>query len=276
MTRVSVWLLARLPLSIGVLLGRCLSILWWYIVPIRRDVAIKNVELALPEVRASVILRDSVYSMFLSFVELLHYERRPYDGFELVGWDSLIDRANRGVGSLVLTGHGAGWELVGAVASTQLKLPVTVIVKRPSSPNSARIIERIRTSFGLELLEPEGSFWLASQALARGRVVVFLLDQRHNGGISVPFFGRDALTSKGLALLAKRSGVPVFPAWQVRLGTGQHLFEIFPAMTLSGDVRGDTSLFMRFYEERIRENPSGWLWLHDRWRDKDIGANGED
>ena len=214
--------------------------------------------------------------MFLSFVELLRYERSTYDGFELVGWDNLIDRANRGVGSLVLTGHGAGWELVGAVAATKLNLPITVIVKRPSSPNSARIIERIRTSFGLELLEPEGSFWLASQALARGRVVVFLLDQRHNGGISVPFFGRDALTSKGLALLSKRSGVPVFPAWQVRLGTGRHLFEIFPAMGLSGDVMEDTSLFMRFYEERIIENPAGWLWLHDRWRDKDGGAKGED
>tara|TARA_B110000037_G_C17021341_1_gene465423 strand:+ start:169 stop:801 length:633 start_codon:yes stop_codon:yes gene_type:complete len=204
--------------------------------------------------------------MFLSFVELLHYDRRPFEGFDLVGWDALIDRANNGKGSLVLTGHGAGWELVGAVASSQLKLPVTVIVKTPTSPKFAKLIERIRESFGLELLEPEGSFWLASQALARGRIVVFLLDQRNNEGIEVPFFGEGALTSKGLALLAKRSGVPVFPAWQVRLGVGRHQFEIFPPMELTGAVRSDTELFMRFYEGRIVENPVGWLWLHDRWR----------
>ena len=264
------WLMARTPLVVGALIARFVSLFWWYILPIRRDVARKNMKMALPSVASASTLRASVYSVFLSFIEMLHYERMPYDGFELSGWDELISRANRGEGSLVLTGHGAGWELVGAVATKQLKLPVTVIVKTPTSQKSARLIERIRKSFGLELLEPEGSFWLASEALARGQIVVFLLDQRHNGGIDVPFFGEDALTSKGLALLAKRSGVPVFPAWQVRLGVGRHLFEIFPPMTLKGEVRADTAQFMKFYEERITENPEGWLWLHDRWRHDEV------
>jgi lauroyl/myristoyl acyltransferase len=31
------------------------------------------------------------------------------------------------------------------------------------------------------------------------------------------------------------------------------------------DVLANTSLFTRLIEEKVREFPSQWVWIHDRW-----------
>jgi KDO2-lipid IV(A) lauroyltransferase len=204
--------------------------------------------------------------MVLGYAELLRESRKATLEFDFQGFEPLIERAAAGQGSLVLTGHGGAWELIALASARELRLPITLIVRRPTSASAERMMERLRCSAGLEMLPPEGSFFAASRALAAGRVVVFLLDQRHNQGIAVPFFGRPALTSKGLALLAKRSGLPVFGAWAFREGVGRHRFVLSEPFSLQGEVQADTALFMAFTEARIRERPAHWLWLHARWR----------
>jgi len=103
-------------------------------------------------------------------------------------------------------------------------------------------------------------------------VVVFLLDQRHNQGQPVPFFGREAWTSRALALVAARSGCPVFGAWAWREGLGRHRFVVEAPLETTGDLVRDTSLFMSFYAAHIAARPASWLWLHDRWRRPKVAA----
>ena len=47
---------------------------------------------------------------------------------------------------------------------------------------------------------------------------------------------------------------------------GRHAIEIHAPMALSGDIEEDTRRFQSFIEERIRERPHNWLWLHNRWK----------
>ena len=271
-------LVSRLPLPVSGALATVLAAIWWWLLPIRRSVALDNLDRAArfseknnpnhdPAMWApGPVLRASVRGTLLSLFEALRHARRPLEKLTTEGWEELIERTGRGEGSLILTGHGSAWELVGFVAARRLKLPVTVIVRTPTSRGSAAVVEAMRRSAGLELLPPEGSFFAASKALREGRVVVFLLDQRHNSGLEVDLFGEPALTSKGLALLARRSGAPLFPAWQRREGLGAHHFTIYPALPMEESVEEQTRSYMRFYEERIMERPSEWLWMHNRWR----------
>ena len=96
--------------------------------------------------------------------------------------------------------------------------------------------------------------------------MVFLLDQRHNRGIPVEFFGRPAWTSRALALLAKRKEAPVFGAWAYREGLGRHMFRLEGPLPLGSEIEDNTQRFSEFMASRIRERPAHWLWLHDRWR----------
>jgi len=243
-----------------------MSWVWWWVLPLRKRVAKENFQHAFPDMRPGPALREAVASMILGYAEFLRGTRKPCLDFEFQGFEPLLERTKSGKGSLVLTGHGGAWELIGLASARDLKLPVTLIARRPTSASARRLVARLRAAAGLEILPPEGSFFQASKALRAGRVVVFLLDQRHNGGVPVPFFGRPALTSKGLALLAKRTGSPVFGAWAFRRGVGKHRFVLSEALLVEGEPDEDTARFMAFTEARIRECPEHWLWLHARWR----------
>ena len=171
----------------------------------------------------------------------------------------------------MLTGHSGAWELMGLATSRDLGLPITVIVRQPASESVRARLETLRRRIGLEVLSPSGSFFQAAKAYDQGRVVVFLLDQRHNKGEPLQFFGRPAWTSRGLALLSARKNAPVFGAWATRTGLGRHLFVLYDKIPRSGETLGDTQAMLGFTEERIRECPEEWLWLHDRWRNPEEG-----
>ena len=263
----ALWAFSRLPLWLSSAIARGLAWVWWLLVPVRRSVAKDNLRHALPEESAGPLLRESLHSLILGYVEFSKESRAPFLEFEFEDFEPLCERAERGEGSLVLTGHGGAWELIGLACARELNLPISLIARIPSNASTRAAVDELRKSYGLEVLPPEGSFFQAAQAYEQGRVVVFLLDQRHNRGLPVPFFGRPAWTSRALALLVKRKNAPVFGAWSYREGLGGHRFRLSPALHLSGEVEQDTAQFMGFLEDRIRERPAHWLWLHDRWRE---------
>jgi KDO2-lipid IV(A) lauroyltransferase len=218
--------------------------------------AVANFQAAFPEGSPSQ-LRRTVGDLLWGYVELAIGRRASIEGAEMVQ-----------TGGICLAGHGGAWDL--ALISAASKIPITIFVKPPSNPIAAWWITRARTRAGLELLPPTGSALAAYRALKRGRLVVFVQDQRHNQGIPVEFFGRPAWTSRGFGVLASRTGAPLFGAWQWRDADGHHM----QIEALKTDVPEDqesaieylTQKSQRFYEEKIRHRPHSWLWLHNRWR----------
>lgn len=266
MIRAPAWLAARCPLGLARALCGAAAWLWWTLMPVRRDRAVANLRACFPDLPPGPALRRCVAEIALGYVELLRYDRRPYEVLEVEDYAPIAQRCAAGQGSLLLAGHGGSWDLCGLVCAHATGVPTTVIAKEPSHPGVAALIREVRERGGLELLPPSGSMGKVYEALDRGRVVIFFLDQRHNAGVPVPFFGRPAWTAPSLAAAARRSGAPVFGVWQERLGTGRHRVWLHGPFDLSGDIEADTITFQRFYEDRICERPYAWLWLHDRWR----------
>lgn len=266
MIRLLAALFARLPLAASARVCALLAAVWWWVVPIRRRVAVENLRLAFPELEPGPALRRGFAEALLGYAELLRHLRAPLAGIQHTGGEAILERVAAGKGTLLLAGHGGAWDLCLVALAQRLNAPVSVLVRTPSSRAVAALVRRLRAQADIELLPPRDSTRRVFAALSEGRVVIFVLDQRHNAGIPVPFFGRPAWTSQGLALVAKRSGVPVFGVWQSRDGLGRHTVRAYPPLPLTGDVHADTATFMRFYEDRIRERPHAWLWLHDRWR----------
>ncbi|MAY80429.1 MAG: hypothetical protein CL930_06540 [Deltaproteobacteria bacterium] len=229
---------------------------WWTILPIRKAMAIRNYRFAFPK-HSPTELRHTVGDMVWSYVELAMGRRATLEGLELM----------RG-GGICLAGHGGAWDL--ALISAAAHLPITIFVKPPSNRLAAWFITRARTRAGIELLPPSGSSQAAYDALRQGRVLVFVQDQRHNRGIPVDFFGKPAWTSRGFGRIANRTGARLFGAWQWRDDQGHHLrFETLnPTPPTDTDEAIDylTEYSQHFYEEKIRQHPHSWLWLHNRWR----------
>jgi Kdo2-lipid IVA lauroyltransferase/acyltransferase len=92
-----------------------------------------------------------------------------------------------------------------------------------------------------------------------------------NDGIPVPFFGRTAMTTSALAVLALRFNCDVLPACVERLAGARFRLTVFPPLPLSrsGDHHTDVAALMarvnQTVENWIRKRPEEWFWLHRRW-----------
>lgn len=262
-----VWLLARTPLGFAAGLCWGLTWLWYTVVPIRKAVAVANYRRAFPGRAHDADLRRMMQGLLLGYFELFHELRRPGSiAVEYRGAAGLLAHLGRGQGAFLLAAHYGSWDLLGPMTNRDLRLLASTVVKVPRQKAAAEIIEQVRRAMTMELLPPRDCMAAIYEQIGQGRVIVMLLDQRHNRGIPVPFFGQPAWTSPAMAAAAAKTGAPVFTLHYYRTGTAAHVVDVGGPVSLSGDIPEDTARLQQVYEAEIRRRPHNWLWMHDRWR----------
>ncbi|MFZ5480351.1 MAG: lysophospholipid acyltransferase family protein [Myxococcota bacterium] len=253
--------LERLPLWIADAMAWAIAWTWWWIVPVRRGEAVANLQAALPEAPARATLVRMMHDLVLGYVEILQFGRLAVtvEGAEAIP-----------PGSILLAGHGGSWDV--ALLAWADAVPLGIFLKTPSDPWVRDLLARLRREHDVLALETGARMKDAYAALAAGRSIMFIQDQRFGKGVPSPFFGRPALTSAGLAAAVLKTGRPVFGCWQWREGVGRHRLRVEPLALppLTGDrevdARAITDATNRWYEAQIRARPHGWLWLHRRWK----------
>ena len=111
------------------------------------------------------------------------------------------------------------------------------------------------------------------KVLKSGGSVALLIDQDTKvKTVFVDFFGMQAATPAGATILALKTGAAVVPTY-IFLGKDnlQHMHLLPPiSMKVTGDedadVRYNTQVLTNFIEEKIREHPDQWVWMHERWK----------
>jgi KDO2-lipid IV(A) lauroyltransferase len=271
------WILAHLPSSVGLAAGRRLGDVLWWALPRRRAVVLDNLERSFGGERSPAELRRlgrrSFQHVGMNVVEVCRYVLRPthvmLSRVRVEGREQLEAAAAHGRGVLILTAHFGNWELL-AAAHGLTGLPLSIVTRPLDHPLLDDLAARFRRRSGAELIVKRQAVREVLTALRRKRMVGILLDQNATRaeGVFVPFFGSLACTSKGLALLALRTGAPVVPVFLRREPHGRHCMDVGTALPPpeDGQVTSYTTTFNRVLEAAIRRAPEQWLWMHDRWR----------
>jgi len=271
------WTLAYLPSALGLLVGRRLGDMLWWLLPRRRAVALENLRRSLGSEQSPAELRRlgrrSFQHLGMNLVEGCRYFLRPTDVMlsrvRVDGGERLQAAAALGRGILILTAHFGNWELL-AAAHGLTGLPLSIVVRPLDHPSLDAVAARFRTRAGVELITKHDAVRDVLRALRRQRMVGILLDQNstRSEGVFVPFFGVPASTSKGLALIALRTGTPVVPVFLRREPDGRHRMEVGVPLAppADGDVTAYTAMFNTAIEAAIRRAPEQWFWMHARWR----------
>ena len=195
-------------------------------------------------------------------------ERTPTLGFE-----AFRDAAEEGGGVVLLTGHLGNWEMGGAAIAAR-GVPLDVVGKGMSNRRFQADLFALRERLGMRVIEMGEAARLALRALGEGRVVALLGDQSaHGGGVLVPFFGRPAVTARGPALFAVRSGAPVFVAFALRdAGLAPRYTIAFERLVIRAtedverDLRALTTAYTASLEAAVRRAPEQYFWQHRRWK----------
>jgi KDO2-lipid IV(A) lauroyltransferase len=191
---------------------------------------------------------------------------------EVVGGERLqaIAREQRPV--VLISGHLSNWEVM-AAAIVHLGVDCQITYRAANNPYIDRRITERRRRYGVKLLAPKGGDGSREilDAMKRGESVALLNDQKFNGGVAAPFFGHLAHTAPGPTRLALRFDTDLIPMSVQRTDGARFRVVVHPPLEFprSGDKTADIEAGVRavnaFMEERVRERPEEWFWVHKRW-----------
>ena len=196
------------------------------------------------------------------------------DRFEIVGAEYIDQLRDDNQPGIIFAAHLASWE-VGIMAASQRGLKATQLYRATNNKFVDRIVRRVQRQIGQEVLtKGPGDARRVLEVLRRGDHLYILIDQKMNKGISVPFFGREAMTAPAAARMALRFQCPLVPARVERLGGVRFRITFYPPMALPQEKDTHEAIYdlmcqiNTMLEQWITERPGQWLWLHNRWPKK--------
>jgi len=272
-----------LPWGAVRLAGQALGTLFHLFDRQHRRVAFDNLSRAFPTRSASEVraLTAGVFRHFGAMLfELLKFSTLPPGRMlarvEFEGADRAREAYAAGRGVFFLTGHFGCWEINGIVHALHLA-PIGVMARRLDNPYLNALLERVRQCTGNWVIYRKGGLRRMLRTLDAGQGVAILIDQHMHGPEAVPvdFFNRPAATTTALGSIALRTGAPVIPVFSVPLPGGryrviyEHAVEP-PADGSRESLRAFTQRCTDVLEMYVRRYPTQWLWMHRRWRDREV------
>ena len=192
---------------------------------------------------------------------------------EVVGAERLASIRD-GAGPVVfISGHFSSFEIMPAVI-LHSGINCWITGRATNNPYVDANIRKSRARYGVRQFAPKGAKGTRDllRALGRGECVALMNDQKFNDGVAAPLFGVMAHTAPGPSSFALRFGIPIQPFSVQRVGDkARFRVVVHDQIRLqdTGDRNADIETGVRrinaFIEERIRERPAEWFWVHKRW-----------
>jgi Kdo2-lipid IVA lauroyltransferase/acyltransferase len=273
---------ALLPIPALAWLGEAFGSLLHVLAGARRRVVSTNLRLCFPELseaeRAALArahLRALGRSMLLETVSWwgsrAQLERLVrFEGLEHV-------RVHSGKPLIWLAPHFVGLN-IGGVRVTAEFAPIVSLYARLKNAAFDKVLLHSRTRFGAsEMYSRQDGIKPVIRAIKSGKPFYYLpdMDYGRKESIFVPFFCVPTATITGLSRLARATGAAVVPC-VTRWENGGYITRFYPAWANypTDDAEADTRRMNAWLEDRIREHPEQYFWVHRRFKTRPEGEKG--
>ncbi|MFF5173006.1 phosphatidylinositol mannoside acyltransferase [Micromonospora sp. NPDC000089] len=247
----------------------------------------------LPEAELDALVRRGLRSYARYWMEAFRLSTLSREqilaGFRLepASVDLLAADVAAGRGAVVALPHAANWDAAGAwVAATGW--PITTVMERLKPEGIYERFVAFRAGLGMEILPTHGgprpAFDVLLDRLAAGAVVPLLADRDLSArGIEVDFFGGRTRMPAGPALLAIRTGAPLYVA-SLWYEPDAACASIEGPLTLPDPDSAPLDERVRQVTQRIADglaagiarHPEDWHMLQRMWRDQPVTAPAAD
>ncbi len=274
------WLLHWLPLPVQAALGHAVGWLLALLPGRRRGIVATNLRLCFPATSASTRRRWLRRTYAASMRAALEHGVLWWASDARLRRLMRIDNPEAALGDgkrpvIWLAPHFVGLDM-GGVRLT-MDWEIASIYAPARNPVGDRYMRRGRTRFrDIVLIARHEGLKATLGAIKAGRPFYYLPDQDHGrrNAVFVPFFGISAATVSALPRLAKLTGAQVVPAVTRQLPWGRgYAVRFYPPWDNypSDDLEADVARMNAFIEDRIREMPAQYLWLHRRFKTRPSG-----
>lgn len=274
------YLVSRLPYRWALAIGRWLGRRLYRLLPRRRHVARRNLELCFPEWTAGqreAVLRAHFESIGMGLIEVglgWWMPRRRFRKLgEVQGVEHFREAMARGRGVLMLSAHFTSLDICGPLLREHADFDL--MYRASENPVLEWAMARHRNRLADKAI-PRHDMRGLIRRLRQGHAVWYAPDQNYRGkyGALVPFFSVPAPTNTGTSRIARMSGAAVVPFFMERKPDGRgYLMRFLPALEdfPSDDPVADTERINRLIEEQARRVPAQYWWVHRRFKRRPAG-----
>ncbi len=284
------WLAVQFMFSFGPAFAyfwaRRVGWLMWVLLGKQRYMALRNVDLCLPElseVERTRVARKSFDHVAYTFFDMLLIPRvmggERWKTYVEIGPDVLAYHvwSREGRGPLTISGHFGSWE-IGAHVNSCHGMHQAALYRPPDLPMLDRWLRRMRACSNVDAIEKEGALRQLVRRAREKQPLLALLDQYGgDNGFEAPFFGIPTRWQADLLQLLLRHGLKLCVSDTYRHGDK---FKFTYRALAQREFEPGTALqeVLRFYsdtlEKAIKERPEQYFWLHRRFkRRRDGGAD---
>jgi KDO2-lipid IV(A) lauroyltransferase len=278
-----IFVLNFLPRKSSISLGRFLGKLAYFIIADARKRTQNNLKRAFGEEKDEKELKKLALNVFenvgKNVADAVRLKNMKLEEIEKItrieGLEYFDEAYKMGKGVIALTGHIGNFELLAAYFSLK-GYKVSVIGRELYDPRLDDLLVKSRESISLENIPSSASVKQVIKALRSGRALGVLADQdsRRVRAVFVKFFEKPARTPVGPVLLAYKTQSPILPMAIVRGKDDRYKIMVREPIKLASsedkekNIIETTQEYTKVLESIIREYPSQWLWMHDRWKSK--------
>ena len=170
---------------------------------------------------------------------------------------------------IFISGHFNNFELM-AMQIEKSGINVSAVYRPLNNIFLNKIMEDIRKNYICKNQIKKGKRGMREllSSFKLGNSVALMIDQRVSEGIRSQFFGEDALTTTIPAQFVKKFNCKIVPIYIERINSLDFLMKInkpiqFNTNDSTQKITKDLNSWM---EQMILNNPSQWIWTHNRWK----------
>ena len=253
----------------------------FYIVKKEKKKTICNLTIAYKDSKSKkeieLIAKQVFVNLSLSFADYLHtlkYTTKEQFSkiIDFEGVEHLAEAYNEGKGVLCMTGHLSSWEF-SAIMPPVLGFETSALSRKMKNPKIDDLIVGYRQKRGMKNIGRGSKYLQLVETLKKGECLIIMTDQdTKTKGIFLDFLGKQAYTPIGIARLALDTKSPVVPMFMIQKPDKRYCFKIYPQLelidtgNLESDLKENTIIHSKIYEQIIAEHTEQWVWMHERWK----------
>lgn len=257
-----------------------LTFFFYYLLPIRKNVVFDNLKHAFPDFSEKEIEKIA-YGTYKSFtITLIEILYLPWMSLEQIksavkfeNLNLILEKEKENSGIILLSAHYGNWEYCALSGGAQLNKKFSVIVKSQRNTLVNDWMNKFRTKWTNDVVPLGISIRNIVSVLHNKGIAAMVADQRGSEeSIKLEFFGRKTSVHTGPAVLALKMNSPIIYGITVRQPdyTYKAVIDEISKENLPDNFDDKVKVLcermLRYLEEKIKQNPEQWFWMHNRWK----------
>ena len=270
------WIFQFLPRESALIVGRTLGSFFYYFIPLRKSIAMKNLEIAFPDWNSDKrksLLHSSYrhYGMVLVDFFRLPKVNRAKDKIIVQIPQKSLKLLKQSPGGIIMSGHIGNWEYIGpSLGIHNIKCAGVALIQRNSTSN--QFFNELRGSENVKIIPVDGGSKMMIHTILDGNYLGLISDQNAGRkGTEAQFFNSPVSVPKGAGAFHLKTNTPILLGFCI-LSKDFTYHLSFQELDLEGlsKISEDAIVeinqrFTKLLEEVIREYPQQYFWFHRKW-----------